>query len=737
MIPRRPLATGVLAAAVLLPPLLWLWPSLAGGLAPSFRDQGDFFYPLKIYTADRIRAGGIPLWNPLSGDGEPWLANGQSGVFYPPTLFFLIPSAALAAALFLLFHFAIAAWGTWRFLKEEGVSDAGALFGSLAYVGCGFTASLSAYWNHFGAWAYLPALACLARSGFRTRTSAVGFASLFGLQAMAGSPEISAATALVSALFFLAPRPEVSTGWVEVSARTRLLRFAGALLLGAAFAAWALLPMAELAARSDRRLPLPSAARESGSVTPGAFSSLLGTSTTSSGTFYLASLYAGPLLLFASLAAFLEGHRRKLVLLLVGIALAGILAASAGPPGTWLRAVPPLDRLRYPAKALLLPFFALAVLAGLGADSLRFRALRARSRLLLGLAGAAALAAAFLLPLTQTVRWATAAGILLLLVLLLIRLPASLAAAFEVAAALALAASLAIASRPLFRFVPEEEIGRQPPAISPLTRVSGRVLTPPMSDLARQVLENAGDDVRIVRRQREALLGYTNLLYGIPTVRTAAALPTEGAWRIAGAIDSAEDPLAVAGAANARVVWTPFRPARLPSKKVGEFFRAPLERYRPRVSFVRNYRVEPDRAQAWARAASSGTDRTEEVFLDREPAPRPSKAGKSLFLARLAEDRPERVVIEMTSNASGILVLADLDFPGWTAEKDGRKLPLLRADGLFRAVALPAGSHRVVFSFRPLSFYAGAALSASALGVILFLFLRGEPVPVGRRLAGR
>src|SRR6185295_10103787 len=98
--------------------------------------------------ADRLRALQLPLWNPLSGMGEPWLANGQSGVFYPPTLLFLLPSPGFAAALYLLFHFAVAVWGARRFLKEEAVSEAGALFGAAALAGCGFAASLSLYWNH-------------------------------------------------------------------------------------------------------------------------------------------------------------------------------------------------------------------------------------------------------------------------------------------------------------------------------------------------------------------------------------------------------------------------------------------------------------------------------------------------------------------------------------------------------------------------------------------------------------
>jgi hypothetical protein len=148
---------------------------------------------------------------------------------------------------------------------------------------------------------------------------------------------------------------------------------------------------------------------------------------------------------------------------------------------------------------------------------------------------------------------------------------------------------------------------------------------------------------------------------------------------------------------------------------------------------VRRYRVEPDPERAWEAASRGATDPTREVLLDKEPALRPSSGASELVIARIAEDRPERVVADLTAGSAGILVLTDLAYPGWIAEKEGRPMELLRADGYFRAVALPAGSHRVVFRYRPLSFYAGAAISLAALGVILVLLYRGEPVPIGRR----
>lgn len=62
-----------------------------------------------------------------------------------------------------------------------------------------------------------------------------------------------------------------------------------------------------------------------------------------------------------------------------------------------------------------------------------------------------------------------------------------------------------------------------------------------------------------------------------------------------------------------------------------------------------------------------------------------------------------RVVIGVTAAQPGFLVLHDLWHPWWEAEVDGREVPILRANVLFRAVELPAGHHTVTFRFKPLA----------------------------------
>ena len=59
------------------------------------------------------------------------------------------------------------------------------------------------------------------------------------------------------------------------------------------------------------------------------------------------------------------------------------------------------------------------------------------------------------------------------------------------------------------------------------------------------------------------------------------------------------------------------------------------------------------------------------------------------------------MVVDVTSEAAAYLVVADPYQPWWEARIDGAPAPLLRADGIFRAVPVPAGAHRVSFVFRP------------------------------------
>ena len=72
-------------------------------------------------------------------------------------------------------------------------------------------------------------------------------------------------------------------------------------------------------------------------------------------------------------------------------------------------------------------------------------------------------------------------------------------------------------------------------------------------------------------------------------------------------------------------------------------------------------------------------------------------------VVKIESSRPGRVEAVATSTADGLLVLHDIYYPGWIAEVDGKSVPIRRANHLFRAIELPAGTHRVTFRFAPFS----------------------------------
>ncbi len=87
---------------------------------------------------------------------------------------------------------------------------------------------------------------------------------------------------------------------------------------------------------------------------------------------------------------------------------------------------------------------------------------------------------------------------------------------------------------------------------------------------------------------------------------------------------------------------------------------------------------------------------------------------------------PERVVVDTRLDSDGYLVLTDAWDPDWTVLVDGAPAQMTRADVIFRAVLLNAGSHRVEFLYRPRLFYIGLILSGvgvALLGIAMLVTL--------------
>jgi hypothetical protein len=115
---------------------------------------------------------------------------------------------------------------------------------------------------------------------------------------------------------------------------------------------------------------------------------------------------------------------------------------------------------------------------------------------------------------------------------------------------------------------------------------------------------------------------------------------------------------------------------------------------------------------AWQqRALFDDTVADDRVRLPRVPAEAGLPSTPEPPSARIVEDGTTHVTVEAALPQSGLLVLRDSYDPSWRADVDGRPAEIVRANGLYRAVALPAGRHVIRFSYRPRDFVFGLIIS--------------------------
>lgn len=107
-------------------------------------------------------------------------------------------------------------------------------------------------------------------------------------------------------------------------------------------------------------------------------------------------------------------------------------------------------------------------------------------------------------------------------------------------------------------------------------------------------------------------------------------------------------------------------------------------------------------------------DPRRQVLID-DPQPSTGAADVPAGEARLLRRNSLRTEISATVTQPAYLVLTDSYNPEWVVEVDGQRAPLLRANLMFRGVALQPGEHRVVFRYRPLSLAAGFLVSLLTL----------------------
>jgi hypothetical protein len=94
--------------------------------------------------------------------------------------------------------------------------------------------------------------------------------------------------------------------------------------------------------------------------------------------------------------------------------------------------------------------------------------------------------------------------------------------------------------------------------------------------------------------------------------------------------------------------------------------------------------------------------------------------------AQVIEATPERLVLDVSPNVGGLLVVSQPYYPGWQAQVDGKRVPLQRVDYLLQGVPVEAGSQRVELSYHlsPLPALISLAVLAGCVAGLIALSAR-------------
>jgi len=691
---------------------------------PVLSDDMVLFTPWDEATRAALRACVAPLWSPASGCGMPLLANNQSAVLAPTQALRLLWDSPRARTFGLLLKVLIAGAGMLLLLARLGATPGAALVGALAWANAAavtlwllYPLAETAAWF---SWVVLGVFQVLGVGRPPRRAGVVTVA--LGGAAMLLAGHLPTALQLTVAL--------AGSATVLIVARRERLRMLPRLLLAALFAgalaAPQILPTLSYIQRSHalamRGGPTPASSIHL--PVTAAWSWLVPRGFGSPETIG----YSGPLnfneatasvglaaLVLAALALILAPGRKTLAL----ATLAGgcTLIGYGFVPALWLLAKLPVLRWVASQRFLILAQWAVAALAAFGIDSLG-KAPRRRALFAALTVASLAFLAISLHPIargpesdprvvfgSQAVVQAAAEGAVIALVLVLGAL------GWRRCAVVGLAAATLVSG-----FLLADGFNPTIPAAA--------VPGPTDATNALEVARGGGRALPIGWVMRPN----TGILAGVPTVTGIDDLIPERYHlftQVAGLsqLDRTRTVTPAAAAllrrAGATVVLADRAPTgsgvhAIPGFEGPHLWAATLTGAHPISAWYPATVAVAGPGEAFTALAENRLADDDTVLIEGGASFQPAQRGARAALA-LERPSPNRMTVAIAQPADGVVVVRELADPGWRVSVDGMPRQRLVADGMFLAVNVPSGAHRIVFEYQPAEFVAGATLAGVAL----------------------
>jgi hypothetical protein len=752
-------AGGLLAAA-----LVFYYPLVFLGRGLVDYDAFVYFYPQRVFLARSLLAGKIPLWDPNLFLGAPFLANPQTAVLYPPSWLFVFGTPQTIYTLQLVLHAFLAAFFTYLLARHVfNAMPLAAAIGGLAYAFGGFTVGQVGHLNQISAAAWLPAvLLTYHRFAVTCRLHWIALGALaLALQLLAGHPQETYMTLIVLGIFGVVTAPWSSPRRLMASA----VGGAALCMIGGLVAAAQLLPTLELAPLSIRGAGVNWSDAVAGSLPSYlAIRALLPPYWIRVPyTEYLG--YVGVTAVTLGLLAIMRGRPRAVLFALIVSAI-GLFLALGENTGVYawaFSAVPGFDTFRVPARWLLLWEFGAALLAAMGADWvgrgsvvwLRSRWLWVRCALLLVI-------------LVSALAWQSENGEAFATRRTPFLFVAMVAATLAVGALphlgrplLAVGLLTVMSGTELWAAADASPARQAPPSAfthgktvdwlwangasdqERLLSMARPEYVPASEDEVRAGLsslpDHTVDQVLAAQKWNDTLTPNVPLQYGLNTADgyDGGVLPLLRWLHLSGLVVQSPRPdgvlltrldalptdrtLDLLGVryliANADAVGR----TGLQTVDFGDLRLYARPKPVPLSLIVYGVTAADNETAALSRMAAADFDSTREVVIEGGLASSPSTSSTAPQPVTPDVATAERWHAQVALAETGYLLQREAWYPGWRARVDGVEVPVLRADSLFRGVALTAGTHDVEVYFDSSSFKRGALLSIAGLVVIIVL----------------
>lgn len=744
-------------------------------------DIYTYYYPVWKLMTERMRHGGIPLWNSLAAFGVPFFANGQSCVLYPPTLILYAGPFVRMFNIYIVFHLALAGAFTSLWAKSRGISALSAVFAGVCFAFSGYLLAVINLTVPLASVSYFPVVLyfysrAVGSPQGSTRAIALTSAALW-LQYAAGDVAVSYATLIVLALVTLVKAVERS----GASAARSMRIFLSVFVLFAAASAVISLPYAEALQRSQRW----ATGREEAFWCSMPFRDLLAIIVPGfsgiDGCFFLPAhrqvwlnnYYCGVIVLVLAMTALAAvKQRRRETGLLAGLASLGLLLSLGAhtPFFAFLRSTLPFfGMIRSPVRFYFIFSFAVSCLAAFGLEAISSSASKRRFWGWVFVAAFAAWIVVHYGPqrtlLDCALRTAAVFGrslgppdffsepcFVAAVTRVLHGVENSLAFVALVSAVIFLF-KRGVFTRPVFgcaiivlSLLDLVSVNDRQP------KVASAALTEPSPNI-RAVLSDsswfrvmasprAAEDANLLRassmegeltQMKDTFASCLPMMYGLYDARDY------GPFYLSGGIDLSAVIGAVRLPGNGRVLdmlgvkyfVSPL--ASVPGYRLvsvtpyANLFLNPTAL--PRAFIVAGAVHESDREATAKRLLSPDFDPLAELIIN-EPVPASGELSPRRAAAgSVTEIKDGGDTLEMTAELSepGWLFVSDAFYPGWTCRVNGQATKIYKANLCFRAVRLEAGKHRLLWRFEPHSVTAGAWISGAACLALLAMGLRRGP----------